>query len=131
MRLAQEVGNKTTNAFSVKRYSTTGMFTILNPGLCGDACRMENGLRKISIRPLGADLLSKECLAISLVGDARYSGLDRPDGRRKQFYCEIGSVFSVPNTVKVGTYGRMIHEMTEMMMIDMGSMPMEISLFII
>lgn len=60
MRLAQEVGNKTYERFSVKRYSTTGMFTILNPGLCGDACRMENGLRKISIRPLGADLLSKE-----------------------------------------------------------------------
>jgi len=53
-------GTRLTNAFSVKRYSTTGMFTILNPGLCGDACRMENGLRKISIRPLGADLLSKE-----------------------------------------------------------------------
>ena len=32
----------------------------------------------------------------------------------------MDSVFIVPNTVKVGTYGRLIHEMTEMQMANMG-----------
>ncbi|QCR21164.1 GH92 family glycosyl hydrolase [Pontibacter sp. SGAir0037] len=38
----------------------------------------------------------------------------------KNFTAKLDSVFTVPNTVKVGTYGRMIHEMTEMVMADMG-----------
>jgi len=38
----------------------------------------------------------------------------------KNFVAKLDSVLSVPNTVKVGTYGGMIHEMTEMIMADMG-----------
>lgn len=38
----------------------------------------------------------------------------------KNFTAKLDSVFSVPNDVNVGTYGRMIHEMTEMVMADMG-----------
>lgn len=41
-------------------------------------------------------------------------------GGEANFTAKIDSVFTLPNTVKVGTYGRMIHEMTEMVMIDMG-----------
>jgi predicted alpha-1,2-mannosidase len=41
------------------------------------------------------------------------------DGDRN-FVAKLDSVFSVPNTFKVGTYGRVIHEMTEMAMINMG-----------
>jgi len=32
-------------------------------------------------------------------------------GGESNFTAKLDSVFSVPNTVKVGTYGRMIHEM--------------------
>lgn len=38
----------------------------------------------------------------------------------KNFTAKLDSVFSIPNTVNVGTYKRMIHEMTEMVMADMG-----------
>ena len=38
----------------------------------------------------------------------------------RNFTSKLDSVFSVPNTFKVGTYGRVIHEMTEMSMINMG-----------
>jgi predicted alpha-1,2-mannosidase len=38
----------------------------------------------------------------------------------KNFTAKLDSVFSVPNEVEVGTYERMIHEMTEMVMADMG-----------
>ena len=41
-------------------------------------------------------------------------------GGRATFNAKLDSVFSVPNTVKVGTYGGMIHEMTEMVMANMG-----------
>ncbi|TDQ08813.1 GH92 family glycosyl hydrolase [Pedobacter metabolipauper] len=38
----------------------------------------------------------------------------------KNFNAKLDSVFSVPNKVKVGTYGGLIHEMTEMVMANMG-----------
>lgn len=38
----------------------------------------------------------------------------------KNFTAKLDSVFTVPNTVHVGTYGGKIHEMTEMQMADMG-----------
>ena len=41
-------------------------------------------------------------------------------GGDEKFVAKMDSVFSVPNTVHVGTYGRKIHEMTEMEMADMG-----------
>ncbi|MEJ7770227.1 MAG: GH92 family glycosyl hydrolase, partial [Chitinophagaceae bacterium] len=41
-------------------------------------------------------------------------------GGNKNFICKLDSVFSTPNKVKVGTYGNMIHEMTEMVMANMG-----------
>ena len=41
-------------------------------------------------------------------------------GGPQNFNAKLDSVFSVPNKVKVGTYGGMIHEMTEMVMADMG-----------
>lgn len=41
-------------------------------------------------------------------------------GGNQQFCAKLDSVFSVPNTVNVGTYGGMIHEMTEMVMANMG-----------
>lgn len=41
-------------------------------------------------------------------------------GGDKNFNCKLDSVFSVPNTVNVGSYGGMIHEMTEMVMANMG-----------
>ena len=47
-------------------------------------------------------------------------GLIKLMGGNKQFNTKLDSVFSVPNTVKVGTYGGMIHEMTEMVMANMG-----------
>ncbi|MFC6997087.1 GH92 family glycosyl hydrolase [Rufibacter roseus] len=47
-------------------------------------------------------------------------GLINLMGGEKRFTAKLDSVFSVPNTVKVGTYGRMIHEMTEMVMANMG-----------
>ncbi|MFT3902889.1 MAG: GH92 family glycosyl hydrolase [Niabella sp.] len=48
------------------------------------------------------------------------NGLKRLLGGDKKFTAKLDSVFSVPNTVKVGTYGGMIHEMTEMVMANMG-----------
>ncbi|WP_161889100.1 GH92 family glycosyl hydrolase [Pontibacter russatus] len=47
-------------------------------------------------------------------------GLVNLMGGEKNFTAKLDSVFSVPNEVEVGTYGRMIHEMTEMVMADMG-----------
>lgn len=41
-------------------------------------------------------------------------------GGDEAFCQKLDSVFTVPNTVNVGTYGGMIHEMTEMVMADMG-----------
>ena len=41
-------------------------------------------------------------------------------GGEKNFTAKLDSVFSEPNKVKVGTYGGMIHEMTEMVMANMG-----------
>jgi predicted alpha-1,2-mannosidase len=41
-------------------------------------------------------------------------------GSNKNFTAKLDSVFSMPNTFKVGTYGRPIHEMTEMAMANMG-----------
>lgn len=38
----------------------------------------------------------------------------------KNFNAKLDSVFSMPNTVNVGTYRSMIHEMTEMVMANMG-----------
>ncbi|TKC03678.1 GH92 family glycosyl hydrolase [Pedobacter frigoris] len=38
----------------------------------------------------------------------------------QNFTAKLDSVFSVPNKVKVGTYGGLIHEMTEMVMANMG-----------
>lgn len=47
-------------------------------------------------------------------------GLIRLMDGETNFNAKLDSVFSVPNTVKVGTYQRMIHEMTEMVMANMG-----------
>ncbi len=47
-------------------------------------------------------------------------GLINLMGGNKNFNAKLDSVFSVPNTVKTGTYGGMIHEMTEMVMANMG-----------
>ena len=41
-------------------------------------------------------------------------------GGNEKFVAKLDSVFAVPNTVRVGTYGRKIHEMTEMEMAEMG-----------
>ena len=41
-------------------------------------------------------------------------------GGNEKFVAKMDSVFTVPNTVNVGTYGRMIHEMTEMQMANLG-----------
>ena len=41
-------------------------------------------------------------------------------GGEQQFNTKMDSVFSVPNTVHVGTYGGKIHEMREMELADMG-----------
>ncbi|SDD34895.1 GH92 family glycosyl hydrolase [Niabella drilacis] len=48
------------------------------------------------------------------------AGLKQLLGGDRLFTAKLDSVFSVPNTVKVGTYGGLIHEMTEMVMADMG-----------
>ncbi len=47
-------------------------------------------------------------------------GLINLMGGEANFTAKLDSVFSVPNTVHVGTYGGKIHEMTEMEMADMG-----------
>jgi predicted alpha-1,2-mannosidase len=47
-------------------------------------------------------------------------GLINLVGGDDRFNAKLDSVFAVPNTVKVGTYGGMIHEMTEMVMANMG-----------
>lgn len=41
-------------------------------------------------------------------------------GGKENFTAKLDSVFSEPNRVNVGTYGGMIHEMTEMVMANMG-----------
>jgi predicted alpha-1,2-mannosidase len=41
-------------------------------------------------------------------------------GGNRQFVAKLDSVFTQPNTFKVGTYRRPIHEMTEMAMANMG-----------
>lgn len=41
-------------------------------------------------------------------------------GGDKPFVARLDSVFTAPNTFKVGTYNRVIHEMAEMEMINMG-----------
>jgi predicted alpha-1,2-mannosidase len=47
-------------------------------------------------------------------------GLIGLTGGDKKFIAKLDSVFTQPNTFKVGTYGRPIHEMTEMAMANMG-----------
>jgi predicted alpha-1,2-mannosidase len=47
-------------------------------------------------------------------------GLINLTGGDKRFTDKIDSVFTVPNTVKYGTYGTMIHEMKEMVLAGMG-----------
>ncbi len=47
-------------------------------------------------------------------------GLTNLMGGEKNFVAKLDSVFSEPNTFKVGTYGYVIHEMAEMAMINMG-----------
>lgn len=47
-------------------------------------------------------------------------GLINLMGGEERFNAKMDSVFSVPNTVHVGTYGGKIHEMTEMEMANMG-----------
>ncbi|MFD2866662.1 GH92 family glycosyl hydrolase [Mucilaginibacter antarcticus] len=47
-------------------------------------------------------------------------GLINLMGGNKNFTAKLDSVFTEPNKVKVGTYGGMIHEMTEMVMANMG-----------
>ena len=47
-------------------------------------------------------------------------GLINLMGSDKKFTMKLDSVFTVPNTFKVGTYGHVIHEMAEMVMINMG-----------
>ncbi|MBN2843254.1 MAG: glycoside hydrolase family 92 protein, partial [Sedimentisphaerales bacterium] len=47
-------------------------------------------------------------------------GLIELMGGEAAFNAKLDAVFSAPNTVDVGTYGGMIHEMTEMVMADMG-----------
>jgi predicted alpha-1,2-mannosidase len=41
-------------------------------------------------------------------------------GGEKKFVQKMDSVFSIPNTIKVGTYGTVIHEMKEMELAKMG-----------
>jgi predicted alpha-1,2-mannosidase len=48
------------------------------------------------------------------------NGLINLMGGENNFIKKLDSVFSVPNTYKVGTYGGPIHEMTEMVMANMG-----------
>ncbi len=47
-------------------------------------------------------------------------GLINLMGGDKHFISKLDSVFSEPNKVKVGTYGGLIHEMTEMVMANQG-----------
>ena len=47
-------------------------------------------------------------------------GLVKLMGGDANFIAKLDSVFSEPNTFKVGTYGGPIHEMTEMVMANMG-----------
>jgi len=47
-------------------------------------------------------------------------GLINLMGGNKNFTAKLDSVFTQPNKVNVGTYGGMIHEMTEMVMANMG-----------
>jgi predicted alpha-1,2-mannosidase len=47
-------------------------------------------------------------------------GLINLMGGNDKFIARMDSVFTVPNTVNTGTYGGMIHEMTEMVMANMG-----------
>ncbi|RZK21148.1 MAG: glycoside hydrolase family 92 protein, partial [Pedobacter sp.] len=47
-------------------------------------------------------------------------GLINMMGGNENFVAKLDSVFSQPNDVKVGSYGGMIHEMTEMVMAKMG-----------
>jgi predicted alpha-1,2-mannosidase len=48
------------------------------------------------------------------------NGLINLMGGKENFTAKLDSVFTQPNDVKVGTYGGMIHEMTEMVMADLG-----------
>ena len=48
------------------------------------------------------------------------NGLINLMGGEQAFTAKLDSVWSEPNTFKVGTYGRPIHEMTEMVMANMG-----------
>lgn len=47
-------------------------------------------------------------------------GLINLMGGEKKFNAKLDSVFSEPNTIKPGTYNHIIHEMTEMVMANMG-----------
>ena len=47
-------------------------------------------------------------------------GLIHLMGGEKKFASKLDSVFSEPNTVHVGSYRRMIHEMSEMQIVNMG-----------
>ncbi|WP_431217973.1 GH92 family glycosyl hydrolase [Puia sp. P3] len=47
-------------------------------------------------------------------------GLINIMGGEKKFVMKMDSVFTVPSTIKVGTYGTVIHEMKEMQLANMG-----------
>lgn len=48
------------------------------------------------------------------------NGLMKLTGGEKKFSAKLDSVFSAPNKVNVGSYRRMIHEMSEMQLANMG-----------
>ena len=121
MRLAQEVGNKTYERFFGK--TIFNYRNVYDPESRFMRGRLPNGeWAQIDFAPTawGGPFIEGNAWQYhwSVMHDIQ--GLLDLMGGESNFTAKLESVFSVPNTVKVGTYGRMIHEMTEMMMIDMG-----------
>ena len=121
MRLAQEVGNKTYERFFGK--TIFNYRNVYDPESRFMRGRLPNGewaQKDFDPTAWGGPFIEGNAWQYhwSVMHDIQ--GLIDLMGGESNFTAKLDSVFSVPNTVKVGTYGRMIHEMTEMMMIDMG-----------
>ncbi|MBZ4191692.1 GH92 family glycosyl hydrolase [Niabella beijingensis] len=118
--LAKASGNeKYAKAFAEKMFNYKNVFNAATGFMLG---RDENGNWKPDFDPVEWGGPYTEGNAWHWVWSVFHDieGLKGLLGGDKAFTAKLDSVFSVPNTVKVGTYGGMIHEMTEMVMANMG-----------
>lgn len=119
-QLAKAVGNKTyTKVFSEKMFNYKNVFNSATGFMEG---RDDNGNWKKNFDPTEWGGPFTEGNAWHWVWSVFHdvNGLIQLLGGNEKFCAKLDSVFSVPNDVNVGSYGFMIHEMTEMVKANMG-----------